>query len=490
MAELLSGTVTFLFTDIEGSTRLWEEHPEAMHVALARHDEVLRRVIDTYHGRVVKTTGDGFHAAFASAGDAVAAATAAQLALTEYNESAPMVLRARMGVHTGDAQFRDGDYYGTALNRAARLMGVAHAGQIVCSEATADLARDVLGEGVTLVDLGEHRLRDLSRAERVFQVTTSGLTATFGPLLSLDAFPGNLPLQVTPLVGRQRELARVGRALHESRVVTLTGMGGVGKTRLACHAAAEVLPRFREGAWLCEFAPVRSTEGVVEAVAAVFAVEPRAGETSEHALLDFLRHKQLLLLFDNCEHLLDEAADLAEHIERTCEDVRVLATSREGLGIDGERMLTVPSLSTPKAGASAVEVANTDAARLFTDRVRSRGTEFEITSENGDAVGQICRRLDGVPLAIELAVARVPAMNPAELAARLDERFRVLAGGRRGKIERHQTLRATIDWSYDLLDEAERALLARGPCSVVAGHSRPPKRSVPAASSIRPWCSG
>jgi predicted ATPase/class 3 adenylate cyclase len=461
VSELPSGTVTFLFTDLEGSTRLWEEYPDAMQEALAEHDDVIRQAVVVHGGHVVKTTGDGFHAAFATADDAIRAAILAQRGVAGHGWGEIEHLRVRMGLHTGAAELRDGDYYGSSLNRAARLMGVAHGGQIVCSQATADLARDSLADGVVLTDLGEHRLRDLSRPEQVFQVGAPDLRGEFAPLLSLDAFPGNLPLQLTSLVGRERELARVIEALGDARLVSLTGVGGVGKTRLALQVAADVLPRFQLGAWLCELAAVRSTESVVDAVAEVFDVTARSGQTREQALLDFLRHKELLVVLDNCEHVLDEAAELVEAIERFCPRTQVLATSREGLGIDGERILAVPSLAAPRVDASPDEVAASEAARLFAERARALKADFEITAENAAAVAQVCRRLDGMPLAIELAAARVPAMNPAELAARLDSRFQVLAGGRRGKVERHQTLRAVIDWSYDLLTPAEQRLLDR-----------------------------
>jgi predicted ATPase/class 3 adenylate cyclase len=461
VVELPSGTVTFLFTDLEGSTRLWEQHPEAMKEAMARHDEILRAMIAAHDGYVVKMTGDGAHGAFADAARAVRAAVDAQCALVVEEWGAPEGLRVRMGIHSGHAEVRDGDYFGTAVNKAARLMAVGHGGQIICSQSTADLARDALPEDVGFLDLGEHRLRDLGRAERVFQVNAPELPGEFPPLASVDAFLGNLPLQASSFIGREREIARTIDALRDSRAVTLTGVGGVGKTRLALQVAAEVLPRFQFGAWLCELAPVRSTEGVLEAVANVFDVAARSGQTLEQALVDFLRHKELLLVLDNCEHVLDEAASLVETCERSCPRVRVLATSREGLGIDGERILAVLSLSAPRAGASAGEVAGSDSGRLFVERAQAWGAEVEVTAENAGAIGDICRRLDGVPLAIELAAARAPVINPRELAARLDRRFQVLAGGRRGKVERHQTLRAVIDWSYDLLIDTEQRLLDR-----------------------------
>ena len=436
---------------------------------MARHDEIVRDAIESHDGHVVKTTGDGFHAAFATARRRVGRGVvgAADASAGEPPVRAACCVKVRMGVHTGEARVRDGDYYGSALNRAARLMAVGHGGQIVCSQATADLARDELAEGVALVDLGEHRLRDLSQPERVFQVNAPGLMGTFAPLRSVDAFPGNLPLQVSSFVGRERELARVVKALDDARVVTLTGVGGVGKTRLALQVAAEVLPGFREGAWLVELAPVRDPDGVVDAFAAVFGVSARAGQSVEESLVEFLRTKQLLLVVDNCEHLLEAVADLVETLERSCAGVVVLATSREGLSLDGEQNLTVPSLAAPAVDADLETIAQSDAVVLFVQRAQRADADFALTPENAAAVVEVCRRLDGVPLAIELAAAQVTTMSPAELARGLDRRFDTLAGGRRRAVQRHQTLRAAIDWSYDLCSEPERRLLAR--MSVFAG---------------------
>jgi predicted ATPase/class 3 adenylate cyclase len=467
MAELPSGTVTFLFTDVEGSTRLWEEHPDAMHDVMARHDEIVRGAIESHGGHVVKTTGDGFHAAFATARDAIDAALAAEQALTNEPPTQNVVVKVRMGVHTGEARVRDGDYYGSALNRAARLMAVGHGGQIVCSQATADLARDALAEGVVLVDLGEHRLRDLSRPERLFQVNAPGLSGTFAPLRSLDAFPSNLPAQLSSFVGRELDVADIAQVLREKRLVTLTGVGGVGKTRLALQVAAEVLPRFRDGAWLCELAAVRDPAGVVDAVANVFQVTARPGLGLDESLVAYLGDQELLMMLDNCEHVLRPVAALVRAIEAACPRVRVLATSREGLGVRGEQNLTVPSLDVPDDLTDLEAVTASEAVRLFVDRAQGAKANFVLDATNADGVAQVCRRLDGVPLAIELAAARITTMNPSELARRLDRRFRLLTGGDRDAIERHQTLRATIDWSYDLLTGEERRLLDR--LSVFAG---------------------
>jgi predicted ATPase/class 3 adenylate cyclase len=456
-----SGTVTFFFTDLEGSTRLWEDHPDAMRSALARHDALLRGAVEAHGGQVVKTTGDGVHAVFATAHDALDAAVAAQHALATERWGETGALRVRIGLHTGEAEFRAGDYYGGALNRAARLMNTAHGGQIVLSRATQELLRDDLVDEFDLVDLGEHRLRDLSRPERVFQVSAPGLLADFPPLRSLDAVPGNLPVQVTSFVGREQDLERVAATLGEARVVTLTGVGGVGKTRLALQVAGEMSAVFRDGTWLCELAGVRDPEAVAEAIVAMFQIEPRQGVSVAEALVEFLRAKQLLLVLDNCEHLLKPVARLVADIERACPAVRVLATSREGLNVAGEHLLVVSSLEVPDAGADLDAVGHCEAVRLFVDRAQAVIAGFVLDAGNAGAVAQVCRRLDGIALAIELAAARVTTLTPGELARRLDQRFRLLAGGRRTAVERHQTLRAAIDWSYELLEVPEQRLLER-----------------------------
>jgi predicted ATPase/class 3 adenylate cyclase len=461
MSDLPVGTVTFLFTDLEGSTRRWDQYPDVMKLALAQHDAALKEAVESHAGVVVKSTGDGIYAVFAVAEDAVKAAVAGQVALEAQPWDEVGGLAVRMGLHTGAADQRDGDYFGAPLNRTARLTSVANGGQIVCSQATADLVRDGLPAGVELVDLGEHRLRDLSRPERVFQIQAPGLRSAFGPLASVDAFPGNLPLQVSSFIGRDREIGRVITALGQARVVTLTGVGGVGKTRLALQVAAEMLPRFREGAWLCELAAVRDPEGVPGALTGVFGVTTRADQSLAEAVVEFLRTKQLLLVVDNCEHLLDAVAELIEYLERACPGIVVLATSREGLALDGEQVVPVPSLPGPPVGADLDTAGRADAVRLFVERARRVDPDFSLTAENAAAVAQVCRRLDGVPLAIELAAARVSAMSPGELVRGLDRRFETLAGGRRRAVQRHQTLRAAIDWSYELLTEPEQRLLAR-----------------------------
>ena len=467
--------MTFLFTDIEGSTRLWETVPDSMRVALERHDTILRSAIESRDGYVFSTGGDGFAAAFARAADALDAANFAQGALDGEAWPDDACVRVRMGLHTGEATERGGNYFGPVLNRTARLMALGHGGQILTSSVTAELVE------TALTDLGEHRLRDLSAPMRVYQVGAQ----SFPPLRAVENFPTNLPSQVSSFIGREQELARLSKVLDESRVVTLTGVGGVGKTRLALQGAAELLPRFRDGAWLVELAPLRDPEAVPGAVAAVFGVTPRLGQSTEEALVEFFRGKALLLVLDNCEHLLDPVSELVELVERCCPGLVVLATSREGLAVEGERILAVPSLDAPAPDAELSVQLHADAVALFVDRATSVDSDFVLTHQNAFAVAQICRRLDGIPLAIELAAARVGAMTPAELAQALERRFYTLAGRRRRAVERHQTLRAAIDWSYDLCTEGERRLLARL-AVFVGGCTRPAVEAICAGEPIKP----
>lgn len=449
MSEWPTGTVTFLFTDLVGSTRLWEDQPEAMRRALARHDEILRGAVEGQGGHVVKTTGDGVHAVFASVADALETAAAGQreLGAEVWGTTAP--LRVRMGIHTGAAEFRDGDYFGAPLNRAARLMAAGHGGQVLVSQASELLVRDQLPAASELVDLGEHRLRDLSRPERVFQLGGTGLVAEFPALRSLDVFLGNLPVQLTSFIGREAALKAVTDLAREHRLVTVTGVGGVGKTRLVIQAGADLVTDFADGVWLCELAAATDAEGLAEVVAAALDVPQRPGLSSEQSAVEFLRAKHALVLLDNCEHLLDEAAHFAELVLRDCADVHVLATSREVLSVGGERVYGLRSIGTG------------DAVQLFLDRAEAVRPDLELHGTVQVAVGEICERLDGIPLAIELAAARIVSMSPTEIAGLLDERFRLLSGGRRGGVERHQTLRATVEWSYSLLDDVERLVFDR-----------------------------
>src|SRR3989454_2965548 len=435
MADRPSGTVTFLFTDIEGSTRQWEEEPDAMELALAAHDEVLRAAIEARRGWLFKHTGGGEEAAFAGARAGVEAEIAPLRALK---------WPGRMGDARGEADRGADDTSGPRRNRAARVRGAGQGGKIVAASSTVALI-----EGFELVDLGPRRLRDLSEPLQLFQVCADGLRRDFPALNTLDTVPGNLPAQTTSFVGREAEVTAVREALQAHRLVTLVGVGGVGKTRLALQTAAEVLDQYRDGAWLVEFAPILDAAELTEGVAAVFSVPPQAGGWRD-ALTESLRGRQMLLMLDNCEHVLDEAASLVEALIAACPGVTIMATSREALGVTGESAWPVPSLGLG---------ADSTAATLFIERARDVVPAFD-PSDDLEVVAEICRRLDGIPLAIELAAARVRSMSPSQIRDRLDERFRLLTGSRRS-MERHQTLRHAVQWSYDLLNDIERRVLQR-----------------------------
>ena len=445
MTERPIGTVTFLITDIEGSTQRWEHDPETMRTSVAQHDMVLRTAIEANGGWPFKNTGDGILAAFSSARSAIDAAIAAQRGLE---------LPVRMGICTGEVELRVDDYFGPALNRAARTMAAGHGGQVLVAASTAALV-----EGVELADLGEHRLRDLSQPQRLYQVRGEGLKKDFPALKTLDSAPGNLPTQASSFLGREKDLAQVVTLLHGSRLVTLAGVGGVGKTRLALQVAAEVSANYPDGTWLVELAAVGDPDSTAPAIAGVFGIAQQSGKTVGQSIVASLSRRRLLLLLDNCEHLIDAAAALAADIATQCPQVTVLATSREALMVDGERIWPVPSLAFRDGVASP-------AVQLFAERARAVMPQFELDAD-AQAVSEICHRLDGIPLAIELAAARIRAMSPRQILARLDDRFRLLTGGSRRALERHQTLRHAVQWSYDLLAPGERVLLAR--CSVFAG---------------------
>jgi predicted ATPase len=438
--------VTFLFTDIEGSTRRWEADADAMRAAIAAHDQVLRQTIESHGGWLFKHTGDGVCAAFASPRSAVNAAVAAQLTLE---------LPVRMGLATGEAELRDRDYFGAALNRAARVMSAGHGGQILLADSTAGLL-----SGVDLMDLGPRRLRDLPTPVGVFQVRAPGLRIEFPALRALDTSPGNLRPALTSFIGRESEVEDVQAALKIHRLVTLAGVGGVGKTRLALEVALRLADEFPDGVWLFELAAVADPAAVPDAVATVLGITQQPGKTVTESLAAALEGRMRLLVFDNCEHVRDAAADLVEAILARSATVKILATSRERLEVADEQLWSVPSLD---IGAGI----NSAAGSLFVERAQSISSRFSVSeSQDATAVVEICRRLDGIPLAIELAASRMASMTPIEVRDRLDHRFRLLVGSRRG-LGRHQTLRHAVAWSYDHLDDPEKVLLQR--CSVFAG---------------------
>jgi predicted ATPase/class 3 adenylate cyclase len=464
--SLPTGTITLLLTDIEGSTRLWEEHPEQMGPACARHHALLTDAIEAHGGLIIPRRGEGdsFFAVFTRATDAVAAADQLQRALFAEPWPALTPIRVRAGIHTGEVELRRGDYYGSSITRCVRIRSLGTGGQTLLGRSTCELVRDALPPRVTLRDLGSHQLKDLQRPEQVYQLLHPDLPADFPPLKSLNQLPHNLPIQLTSFIGRESEMEEVQRLLGARRLLTLTGAGGTGKTRLALQVAAELLGEYREGAWFVDLGPLTEGERVPQAVAAVLSVREEAGRPALQTLVEALQARTLLLVLDNCEHLLPACAELVTALLRRCPGVRVLATSREAINVEGEALYRLPSLSLPDLRPSQPGVESMtqyEAVRLFIERARTSHPSFTVTNANAPALAELCHRLDGIPLALELAAARVRVLSVEQLRTRLDDRFRLLTGSSRAALPRHQTLRAAIDWSYDLLTEAERVLLRR-----------------------------
>jgi predicted ATPase/class 3 adenylate cyclase len=451
----------FLFTDLEGSTRLWEEEPERMRVALARHDQLARGAVEGNNGKVVKSTGDGIHAVFTDPLDAVRAALALQQSLHAPGATGGLPLAVRCGVHAGIAESRDSDFFGSAVNRAARIMAAAHGGQILVSQTMADLAGQRLPADVTLRDLGLVRLRDLANPERVYQVVHPALRQQFPALRSLESTPNNLPQQVTSFIGREREADELANLCKQARLVTVIGTGGLGKTRLSVQVAANMIDDFADGVWLVELAAIADPRRVPQAVASVLGVTEITGKPLVDALTAHVRERRLLLVLDNCEHLIDAAAQLARQLLQASGQLRILATSREPLRIAGETTYALPALALPGDARTPASMMQADAARLFIERAQAVQPAFTVTAANAGAVAAICRRLDGIPLALELAAARARALPVDAIAARLDDRFRLLTGGDRTSLPRQRTLRALIDWSHELLTAEEATLFRR-----------------------------
>jgi predicted ATPase/DNA-binding SARP family transcriptional activator/class 3 adenylate cyclase len=470
-----TGTVTFFFTDIEGSTRLWELYPDAMRQARARHEELLRGAIEAHGGYVFNTGGDSLCSAFGDAQAPLQAALEAQEALLAELWGPMEPLRVRMALHTGAAEYRDHDYYGPPLNRIARLLHAGRGGQTLLSGTTADLVRAALPEGADLKDLGTHRLKDLQEPMQIYQLLHPDLSAEFRTLRSLEAFAHNLPRQLTSFIGRERQMAEIRGLLERSSLLTLTGPGGCGKTWLALQVGADLIEEYPDGVWLVELAALADPGLVPQTAAEMLGIREQPGRPLIETLRDHLRPRSLLLVVDNCEHLLTACARLIESLLRACPRLRIMATSREGLRVAGEQTYNVPSLSLPgwaeesaSAGPALLDaLARSEASRLFYERAVLRQSRFGMTEENARAVAQVCRRLDGIPLAIELAAALVKVLSVDQIAQRLDDRFRLLRYGNITALPRQQTLRALIDWSYDLLSEPERLLLRR--LSVFAG---------------------
>ncbi len=466
LPNLPVGTVTFMLTDVEGSTGVWESAPEAMSAAVGRHYELLDAAIALHCGvrPREKGEGDSVVAAFTRASDALGAALDIQRAFYSERWPAGTSLTLRIALHTAEAQLRDeGNYFGPAVNRCARLRAVAHRGQVVLSRTTRDLVLDRLPDGVELADLGVHRLRDLGRVEHVFGLLHPDLPVTFPPLRSLDTMLNNLPSELTSFVGRRAELTQIDDPLQRARLLTLTGAGGCGKTRLALQAAADAMDRHPDGVWWVELARLEDPTLLPAAVIGALGLREVLDRALQDTLVEHLRDRRALVVLDNCEHLLTACAELADVLLRGCPSLTILATSRAPLGVPGETTWRVPSMSLPAEPQSEPIEAlrQSDAVSLFIDRAMQVRRNFTITTANAPAVAQICHDLDGIPLAIELAAARVRMLAPEQIARALSDRFHLLTGGARTAMPRHQTLQASIDWSHELLNDGERTLLRR-----------------------------
>jgi predicted ATPase/class 3 adenylate cyclase len=463
MGKPPSGTVTFLFTDIEGSTKLAQQHPDHISALLTRHNQILDQCIQAHDGFVFRTVGDAYCVAFHNVNDALQAALEAQRIL--YAEAwSPAPIKVRMGIHAGAAQLEgESNYSGYAtLALSQRIMSAGHGGQVLLSQTVHDLLGGKLPANAQLFDMGEHHLKNVLQPEHLYQLAVPDLPSAFPSLKTLKTVNHNLPHSLTSFIGRERELSQIKEKLATARLLTLIGPGGTGKTRLSLQMGGEALPDFKDGVWLVELAPVSDPNLIPQTIAAVLGLRESPGRLLMDLVIDYLRAKQLLLILDNCEHLIDACARLADQFLRNCPDLKIMASSREALGIDGEAVYRVPSLSLPKQDEATREaVMGCESAQLFMDRASAANPNFQFTDENASSVAQICLRLDGIPLALELAAARVRVLSAEQIANRLDDRFRLLTGGSRTALPRQQTLQALIDWSYDLLTDSEKALFRR-----------------------------
>jgi predicted ATPase/DNA-binding SARP family transcriptional activator len=468
--EVPTGQVTFLFTDIEGSTWLAQQLGAGWDAVLADHYRVLRQVWQAHNGYEVSTYGDAFFVVFADSGDALRAGVTAHQALAGHHWPPGVSLKVRIGAHTGEARLLDGDYVGVDVHVAARVQAAAHGGQMLISESTKlSAAPDHLD--MSLTDLGSHRLKDIVGSTRLYQVTTPALESAFPPPSTLSALPNNFRYHLTSFIGREDDVAAVAACVRDTRLVTLIGAGGVGKTRLATQVAMEILDAFEGGAWLVDLARVSDPDLALQATASALGVREQPGRPLMEALVDHLLRRPTLVLLDNCEHLIDACASLVDELLAACPELRILATSREALALSGELLWRLRSLTVPVSIDGLEKMAAVEAVALFADRARAVLPTFEITAANAASVARICRRLDGMPLAIELAASRAASMSLDELDTRLDDRFRILTGGGRTTVARQRTLEATVQWSYELLAPREQLLFDRlsefaGGCSV------------------------
>ncbi len=470
----IGGVLTFLMTDVEGSTRLWEECLPEMASAMRLHDQLAQEITEKFHGRVVKERGEGdaLFCVFDRSSDAVLASIEIQRAFSETQWPTPRPIRVRMALHAGETEFRGGDYYGPVINRCARLRGICFGAQVIVSEAVKALCGNL--KDIEFLDLGLHRLKDLSSPEQVFQVVAEGLESSFPALLSLGNMPNNLPQHANSFVGRQKESREVREQVEKHRMVTLVGPGGTGKTRLAQHVCEDALERFPDGVWMIELDRLTNADSIPDEIAQIIKVPvPVNGEVLQ-GLLKFLETKKVLLFLDNCEHMKSEVGALARDLLKSTQNLQILATSREPLGVSGEALYRVPSLGVPPEEALIPSLMREfESVQLFMDRAHAVQQDLVLVESNAHAVGRICRQLDGIPFALELAAARARAMSVEQIADRIEDRFKILGKGDQTRSSRQHTLKALIDWSYDLLSRDEQILLNRlsvfvGGCSLEA----------------------
>lgn len=456
-----TGYVTFLFTDIEGSTKLAQEFPETIHSALERHNSIINDAVESNNGFVFEIVGDAFCCAFENTNDAIKAAIDIQINLnSESWEDA--VIKTKIGIHSGNVEWSGSKYMGyITLARTARVMSSAYGGQILISEEAFKIISKDLPNLISFRDLGSRRLKDLIQPMKLYQTVTSGLISDFPPLKTLDARPNNLPIQLTNFIGREKEITEIKRILYDASLLTLLGPGGTGKTRLALQVGADIIDEFNNGVWLVELAPLTDPSLIPLTIARSLKISELPNQETEQTLTDYLKDKELLIILDNCEHLINECANISEKLLQNCPKLKIFATSREALRSDGEKVYKVMSLSHPEPNQknTPLELSQYEAVRLFIERALAVNTNFRVTNENAPALAQICFQLDGIPLAIELAAARTSVLSVEKICNKLSDRFKLLTGGKRTALPRQQTLKALIDWSYDLLTEKEKTLL-------------------------------
>lgn len=458
-----SGKITFLFTDIESSTKIAQQHPEGLNEFLQAHNSLINKAVNSNNGFVFKTAGDAFFCSFADSADAVKASRDIQKRLTEIKTEG-IKLKVRIGIHTGAAEWNGEDYMGyITLARTQRIMSAAHGGQILISDKTYENLKENKLDNLTFRDLGERRLKDMIQPLRLYQICADDLPSEFPPLKTLDERPNNLPVQLTNFIGREKEIAEVKYLLTKTRLLTLTGPGGTGKTRLSLQVGADIIDEFSSGVMLVELAPVSDPDLVALTIARTLGINELPNQDTETVIVDYLKNREMLIILDNCEHLIDTCAKITEKLLQKCPKLKIIATSREALRSDGEITHKVLSLDHPEPDekCTLIQLTQYEAVRLFIERALAVNPGFRVNNENAPALAQICHQLDGIPLAIELAAVRINVLSVEKIREKLNDRFKLLTGGRRTALPRQQTLKALIDWSYDLLNEKEKILLQR-----------------------------